>query len=130
MSTRSMVCIKQSDKSLKAMYKHWDGYPELMVPFLEKYDEDDKAEELVKFEAVESFMTQEMKDSAQERFSDQYDEDKFVKLSTGDYLYDGDGSPIIYKDLSELWHDNPMVQFVYVWDGYRWIVCDYDALDL
>ena len=61
MSTRSMLCIKQSDGSLKAMFKHWDGYPSFMMPFLDEFNSDELANELVRFGGCESFQTPEDK---------------------------------------------------------------------
>ena len=129
MSTRSMLCIKQSDGSLKSMFKHWDGYPSFMVPFLEKYDTDELAEELVRFETVQSLLTEEQLQHNLEAFpqSNDWAEEKLYKLSTGDYMVDGDGVPKIYANLRELFHEEWPVDYVYVWNGYKWVIIDPDA---
>ena len=129
MSTRSMVCIKQSDGSLKAMFKHWDGYPSFMMPFLENFCDDDLANELVRFGGCESFQTSEEKERKQTTYPDDYPEDKYFKCSNGNYIFYGYDSPIEYKNLKALWSDpdNFAIEYVYIWNGYKWVVIDPDA---
>lgn len=129
MSTRSMICIKQSDGSLKAMFKHWDGYPSFMMPFLEDFCDDDLANELVRFGGCESFQTSEEKERKQTTYPDQYPEDKYFKCSNGNYIFYGYDSPKEYKNLKELWSDpdNFDIEYVYIWNGYKWVIIDPDA---
>lgn len=119
MSTRSFIGIKQADGSIKAMFKHWDGYPSYMTPFLDKYKSDELAEELVHFDAVECLLSAEQKAEYQASYPDQYPEEKFTKLSTGDYLFYGDGTPQIYKDINDMWGDS-WAEYAYLWNGYKW----------
>lgn len=48
MGTRSTIGIKSEDGTIKAIYCHWDGYPEGVGSILaEYYNSKDKAEELI-----------------------------------------------------------------------------------
>jgi hypothetical protein len=48
MGTRSSIGIKSEDGTIKAIYCHWDGYPEGVGSILaEYYNHKDKAEELI-----------------------------------------------------------------------------------
>lgn len=129
MSTRSMLCIKQSDGSLKAMFKHWDGYPSFMMPFLDEFNSDELANELVRFGGCESFQTPEEKERKQTTYPDDYPEDKYFKCSNGNYIFYGYDSPIEYKNLKALWNDpdNFAIEYVYIWNGYKWVIIDPDA---
>lgn len=132
MSTRSMLCIKQADGSLKSMFKHWDGYPSYMVPILEHFNTDELAEELVSYEAIESLMTQEQLDHHRESFPDaeEWSDKNVIKLSNGDYISHAVGEPRIFKNLRDLWRVEWAVEYVYVWNGYKWIIVDPDAEDI
>lgn len=129
MSTRSMVGIKQADGTIIAMWKHWDGYPRYMVPFLENYKSDELAQELVRYEYVDSFMTAKEKERNQKQYPDYYPEERFYKLSTGDYLYSGEGKPKEYRK-DDLCNDENWAEYAYIWNGYNWVIIDSRADDL
>ena len=130
MSTRSMVAIKQADGTILAMWKHWDGYPKYMIPFLENYKSDELAQELVRFKSVDSFMTAEEKERYQQQYPTQYPEEDFYKLSTGDYLFGGIGTPETYRRKEELCNKDNWAEWAYIWDGYDWVIYDPRSKDL
>lgn len=130
MSTRSFVCVKLGNGPIKAMWVHWNGDPTTRLPFLEKYDSTELAEELVHFRYAESLHTAEMKKNFQEEFGDQCPEEKYYKLSTGDYIFDGEGEPQYFRDVQELLSSGEPYSYVYVWKDYKWVIVDPAAYDI
>lgn len=88
MGTRSAIGVVQPDGSIRAVYCHWDGYPEHQLPILqEHYNTDAKARKLIAPGSMSSLRTthtwesEPMPDPEGGRFSYLKDEDGLTLYS-------------------------------------------------
>ena len=106
MATRSAIGIKSENGTIKAIYCHWDGYPEgVGAGLVENYNSKEKAEELISLGGFSSLMEtlEETKAGAYNTESDRAriftdDKDLFENFNAGEeYFYLHTGTEWIYS---------------------------------
>lgn len=73
MATRSAIGYLRSDGSIRAVYCHWDGYPEHQLPILtEHYNNLRKVQALIRPGSMSSLRTEQLWDSSYDSESGAY----------------------------------------------------------
>lgn len=105
MSTNSVIAMKATDGTMKAVYCHWDGYPSKNGMLLKRYyDTAEKVEELLAFGDISA-----LADCVENCVF--YHRDRGEDLSKPNQLLGG---------LYEATLDYPTAQWLYVFDNGEW----------
>lgn len=113
MATRSTIGVRQADGKIKAVYCHWDGYPEgVGVGLVENYNSTTQAKSLIKLGGFSS-LRETLAETKAEAYGTATDsarifdsvEDWIRNFNAGEeYFYLWDGNSWIYSDGSTKFH--------------------------
>lgn len=140
MGTRSAIGYLQPSGSVRAVYCHWDGYPSHQEPILKKhYNTTSKVKALVKPGFMSSLRTRD----TWETYGNPVLEDEngdYIRDSEGNFCKEGDREPqplyhherdhfYLPADSAPITSSRPLVtwfeerdcEYLYVWDGSKWI---------
>jgi hypothetical protein len=111
MATRSAIGYLQPSGSVRAVYCHWDGYPEHQLPILEEfYNSTTKVKALIKPGSMSSLRT----------VTTWTDEKRDPQPLYHHERGDGD-KPITSSRPLDTWFKQHDCEYLYVWDGKKWI---------
>ena len=117
MATRSAIGYLQPSGSVRAVYCHWDGYPKHQLPILEKhYTSTDKVKALIKPGSISSLHTENT------WTSDRRDPQPLYYHERGE----SDIKPITSCKPLFTWFAEHDCEYLYVWDGNKWITYSRD----
>ena len=120
MATRSAIGYLQPSGSVRAVYCHYDGYPSHQLPILENhYNSTDKVKALIKPGSMSSLRTSKTWGSEDQDPQPLYyyeRGDSHIKPITS-------GKPLV------TWFEDHDCEYLYVWDGNKWITYSRDFPD-
>ena len=140
MGTRSAIGYLEPSGSVRAVYCHWDGYPEHQLPILEKhYSSTDKVKDLIRPGSMSSLRTR----NTWETYSSPLmkDENGDIALDEeGNLRKDGDREPqpLYHHERGDedpphssdfplnYWFHSRDCEYLYVFDGKKWITYSAD----
>ena len=140
MGTRSAIGYLQPSGSVRAVFCHWDGYPSHQLPILNKhYNTTEKVKALVKPGYMSSLRTRDTWETYGDRLLED-DNGDYIRDSEGYFRKEGDRDPqplyhyerghfyqpADYKPKTssrplDFWFQERDCEYLYVWDGKKWI---------
>ena len=145
MATRSAIGYRKLDGSVRAVYCHWDGYPEHQLPILKKhYNGIRKVQALIKPGSMSSLRTRTTwEDSPPIRDANGYTRDSegyLMHVNDRDpqplyHVERGDGrdaeAPITSDYPRDEWFHSHDCEYLYIFERDKtWTVLSYDPSDL
>ena len=139
MATRSAIGYLQPSGSVRAVYCHWDGYPEHQLPILEKrYSSTRKVQALIRPGSMSSLRTRKTWDDGSEYLQDAVgaplrDIEGYLMTKNDrapQPLYhhervamgeDYAEKPITSNHALHTWFTEHDCEYLYVFDGQKWI---------
>ena len=139
MATRSAIGYLQPSGNVRAAYCHWDGYPEHQLPILEKhYSGIRKVQRLIKPGSMSSLRTRQL----WEHSNLLAENGEIVRDAEGYARYENDREPqpLYHHERGEVkgiqaitsanalhtWFVQHDCEFLYVFDGKKWITYSRD----
>ena len=105
MATRSTIGIKSEDGTVRAIYCHWDGYPEgVGVGLVENYNSKEQAQALIALGSFSSLM------------------ETLEETKAGAYATESDISRTFTDVKDWLENFNSGEEYFYLWDETRWVI--------